>query len=333
MKKQTLISAVSIFILVLIAGVWAAESHAVEKLDLKLRLMPGQTYSVRHTHKVKYENDSFLYVRDIGFEVERADANGIAMIKVTYQALKMDITRESFDGGCGVKLARPILVRIQYDSTKQSLADDDPNLPVIEAAGVGESFGIKITPNGKIIGLYGLERMHTRIAERVIAWDKEHLEKKWAERLKVVRRHNTRSYYSEREIRNMLTDVFVTFPEQPLSVGDSWTDKVKIWGKNYEIEGTYTLKDNEKGIVAIDLSAERTPEEEAFSWVNNEGRTVGFKIVGSFEGRFEVEQQTGWLVRSKIKTWFTGKVIDKEAKDQMTKPILQEEVVTVELME
>ena len=333
MKKQILISAVSIFIFVLTIGVWAAESCAAEKLDLRLRLKPGQTYSVRHTHKVKYENDSFLYVRDIGFEVERVDANGIATITVTYQALKMDITRESFDGGCGVKLARPILVRIRYDSNKQSLVDDDPNLPVIEAAGVGESFDIKITPNGKIIGLYGLEKMHTIIAERVIAWDKEHLEKKWAEKLKELRYHNTRSCYSEREIRNMLTDVFMSFPEKPLEIGHSWSDKVGIWGKNYEIDGTYTLKDSKKETVAIDLSGKRTSEEEAFSWVNNEGQKVDFKIVGSCEGRFEVDEQTGWLVRSKIKTRFTGEVIDEEADNQMTKPILEEEVITVEPME
>jgi len=258
------------------------------------------------------------------------DANGIATITVTYQALKMDITRESFDGGCGVKLARPILVRTRYDSNKQSLADDDPNLPVIKAAGVGESFDIKITPNGKIIGLYGLEKMHTRITERVIAWDKEHLEKKWAERLKELRRHNTRSCYSEKEIRNMLSDMIMVLPDQPLAIGGSWMDRVKIWGKNNEIDGIYTLKNNENGIVAIDLIAKRTAEEEPFSWVNNEGREVGFKIVGSYEARFEVDPKTGWLVNSKVKTRFTGKVIDEEANDQMTKPILEEEVITVE---
>jgi len=332
MKKQILISAVIIFIFAQVPVVCVAESGAAEKLNLKLQLKPGQTYSVRHTHKVKYENDSFLYVRDIGFEVERVDANGIATITVTYQALKMDITRESFDGGCGVKLARPILVRIRYDSNKQSLADDDPNLPVIEAAGVGESFDIKITPNGKIIGLYGLEKMHTRITERVIAWDKEHLEKKWAERLKELRRHNTRSCYSEKEIRNMLSDMIMVLPDQPLAIGDSWTDRIKIWGKNQEINGTYRLKDSKKGTIVIDLSAKRTVEEEPFSWVNNEGREVGFKIVGSYEGSFEIDQKTSWLVRSKVKTRFTGKVIDEEANDEMTQPIL-EEVITVEPME
>ena len=356
MRKQILTSTVSIFTVVLIAGLWPAESCAAEKLDLKLRLKPGQKYGMRlitemkrmETMEGKQEHESFMFDRGMGFEVKEVDANGVALVEVTFQTLRMKVIRA---GG----------YRMEYDSTKQSAADDYSKVPAIEAAGLGESFSIKISPKGEIIEVEGLEEMCLGMIEKVDEWDKKYLrlemvpcrreetsgsgetgqspvimdwekmspsyKKVWRE----VRRHNIKeSTYSEKEIRNMLSDMIMAFPDQPLEIGDSWTDKIKIWGKNEDIDGAYTLKDTKKGAVTVDLSARRTTEEEPFSWVNDEGREVGFKIVGSYEGNFEIDQKTSWLVRSKVKTRFTGKVIDKEANDQMTKPILMEEVITVE---
>lgn len=355
MRRQILISAVSIFIFLQITGVWTAESCAAEKIDLMLRLKPGQKYGVRlitelnrsETIEDRQEHESFMFNRGMGFDVKQIDANGVALIKVTLLTLKIDVIRA---GG----------THVEYDSTKQSVTDDYSEIPVDEAAGIGESFVIKVTPKGKIIQLKGLEQMHERIIKKILNWDEKFLRmvpcsenetssisntdqqdirgwkdmsQKSKERWKEMRSHNAKANYSEKELKNMLSDVIMAFPELFLAIGDSWTEKVKIWGKNHEINHIYKLKDIEKGAVVIDLSAKRTAEEEPFSWVNNEGRKVGFKIVGSCEGRFEVEQQTGWLVRSKIKTRFTGEVIDEEADNQMTGPILKEEVITVEPME
>ena len=104
---------------------------------------------------------------------------------------------------------------------------------------------------------------------------------------------------------------------------------MKIWGEN-QIDGTYTLKHAEKGTVTLDLRAKRTPEEKPFSWVNNEGRKVGFRIVGFCQGTFQIDKANGWLIRSKVNMWFTGQVIEKPGDKQKREPILQEEVITVE---
>jgi len=332
MQKRILISEVSIFIVLLIPSVWAAESYANEKLDLNLRLRPGQKYSVRLTTELKtsktigdkQEHESFMFAKGMGFEVKELEANGVASVKVTYRTLQMKVARA---GG----------YRMEYDSRKQSITDGYSKIPAIEAVGVGEKFEMRVTPKGKIIELKGVEQMHTRMIEKINAWDEKYLKMGFYERhkesFKERRRLNIKSIHSEKEIKNMLSDIIMAFPERPLGIGDSWTDKVKIWGKNYEIEGTYTLKDRKQGTVTIGLSGKRTLEEEPFSWVNNEGREVGFKIVGSCQGRFEVDQQTGSLVRSKIKLRFKGEVIDEEAENQMAEPILQEEIITVEPME
>ena len=351
MNRQT---ASSVFIVVLIAGIWASDSCAAEKLDLKLRLKPGQKYDMRlitelkrtETIKDKQEHESFMFARGMGFDVKQVDASGVASIKVTFRTLQIDVIQE---GG----------VRVEYDSTKQSIADDYSKIPVMDAASVGESFVMKLTPKGKIIELNGVEQMHERIIKKILKWDETFLRmvpcatkemssisktdqpdirgwkdmsQKSKKRWKEMRRRNTKAHYSEKEIKNMLSDMIMAFPDQSLAIGDAWTDKVNIWGKNDEIDGTYRLKDSEKGTIVIDLSAKRTPEEEAFSWVNNEGREVGFKLVGSCEGSFEIDQNTGWLVRSKFRTRFTGEVIDPEADNQMPEPITEQELIIVEPM-
>lgn len=305
-----------------------------KKLDLKLQSKPGQRFGVRLTTELYCGDESFEFERGVGFEVEEVDPNGVTTIRVTYRTLKLDITCQvASTGCCRTDVGDPRLVRFQYDSTNQSVNID---LSIaIEAAGVGESFIIKVTPKGKIVDLDGIEQMQTRIAKRVIAWDQKYFEKKgyqYPELRKEVKTHNTKSHYSEREIKNMLSDMIMVFPEQHVGIGDSWIDKVKIWGKNYDLSGTYTVESAGKGILTVSLSAKRTSREQPFSWVNNEGRKVGFRIIGSYEGRFEIEQETGWLVRSKVKTRFTGEVIDAEANDAETKPILEEEVITVEPM-
>jgi hypothetical protein len=343
MKKLIVISAVSIFIFVQIAGVWTAESCAAEKLDLKLRLKPGQKYGVRlitelnrsETIEDRQEHESFMFNRGIGFDVKQVDANGVALIKVTFLTLKIDVIRA---GG----------THVEYDSTKQSVTDDYSEIPVDEAAGIGESFVIKVTPKGKIIQLKGLEQMHERIIKKILNWDGKFLRmvpcsenetssisntdqqdirgwkdmsQKSKERWKEMRSHNAKANYSEKELKNMLSDVIMAFPDQSLAIGDAWTDKVKIWTKNQEINGTYRLKDSKKGTIVIDLSAKRTAEEEPFSWVNNEGRKVGFKLVGSCQGSLEIDEKSGWLIRSKMHMRFTGSVSENE------------EVITVEPME
>jgi len=330
MQKRVLLSAVLILILLLIPSFWAAESCANEKLDLKLRLKTGQKYGVRLTTELKTsktigdkkEHESFMFAKGMGFEVKELEANGVASVKVTYRTLQMKVARA---GG----------YRMEYDSRKQSIADGYSKIPAIEAVCVGEKFEMRVVPEGKIIELKGVEQMHSRMIEKINAWDEKYLKIGFYERhkesFKERRRLNTKSIHSEKEIKNMLSDIIMAFPERPLGIGDSWTDKVKIWGKNYEIEGTYTLKDSKQETVTIGLVGKRTLEEEPFSWVNNEGREVGFKIVGSCQGTFEVDEENGWLIRSEVNMRFTGKVIDEEVNDQMTKPILEQEVIiTVE---
>jgi len=349
MKRRILTPTISIFCVLLFPCVLAGEDLANDKLDLKLRLKTGQKYDMRLTTELKRKNESFMFAKGMGFEVKGVDTNGVASMEVTFRTLQVNIIREGF--------------RCEYDSTKQSIADDYSKIPEIEAAGVGETFVIKLTPKGEIIEVKDLEEMYSRIFEKVEEWNEKYLimgmvpcketekscsskttrspttlswkemsesnKKVWRE----VRTHSIKATYSKKEIENMLSDMIVAFSSEPLAVGNSWKDKVKIWTKAREIEGNYTLKGIEKGTVTIDLTAKRTPKEEPFSWVNDEGQKVDFKLVGSCKGTFQIDEETGWLVRSKVNMRFTREVLEKPENGKKTEPVVEEEIITVEPME
>ena len=103
-----------------------------------------------------------MFNRGIGFEIKEGDTNGVASVEVTFRTLQMKVIRA---GGYS----------LEYDSTKQSVTDDYSEIPVDEAAGIGESFVIKVTPKGKIIQLKGLEQMHERIIKKILNWDEKFL--------------------------------------------------------------------------------------------------------------------------------------------------------------
>lgn len=351
MKKQILIPAVSIFIFVLTTGVWAAESCAAEKLNLKLRLKAGQKYSMRITTEQKIsqtiqgkkQDFNQMLAVGIGFEVEEVDANGVASLKVTYRMFKL----KTPDG-------------MEYDSTKfDKIPGKKPEQ--FYTAMIGQSFMMKIAPNGKILELKGIDKMLLQAAEKIIEAEDELITKapvgtckknnapeaqekiskqerakrriealnnrygsreKRAETLKV----QMKGVFTEEKIKYVFSPWRITFPDRLVGIGDSWVSKMTLaWAVlPVEVDSTYTLKGNEKGIVTIDMSSKRDLDDEVVSF----GKRL-MKLPGSYHETLEVDETSGWLIRSKAHMKISGEMIEQG----MRMPISMESVITVEPME
>ena len=132
----------SIVVLVffLTMGVVTSDGYAAEKLDLKLRLKPGQKHSMRiitenkisHTIMGQQQKINHHKAIELEFEVKEVEANGTALVKVTYQSIKEK-------GGTGQ-------ATLEYDSTKPETFADNPFAPTYNAM-MGQGFVMKITPN------------------------------------------------------------------------------------------------------------------------------------------------------------------------------------------
>ncbi len=150
-------------VFVLLIAILVSDSGAAQKLDLKLRLKPGQKYGilittedeVAQTIMGRQQDISHTKAMGLEFDVEQVDANGIATIKVTYRTLKEKTS--SWAGG------------MEYDSTKPAGTFADNPLALTYAAMMGQSFGMKVSPRGTIVEVNGIEQLFEEIAEKIVA--------------------------------------------------------------------------------------------------------------------------------------------------------------------
>lgn len=370
MKKRILISAVSIFVLVSMADVWANEDGSSEKLNLKLRLKSGQKYGMRITKKNKIsqeimgqqQNINHTKVVEIGLEVKKIDANGVASITVTYLTLK-EKTITAF-GEFG------------YDSTDPCTAINNPLAPTY-AAMMGENFTMRVTPKGKIVEIKGIDEMFSRMAEKIIVAEDELMSKaptgtcerkedaaagKEPQKMSVEERAKKRieglnktygsrngrkkalkqmikdnPLFSERQFKEMAGDVVMPFPGRVVGIGDSWASKLTLPTTLpiEETDGRYALKANRNGVVVVDVSSKIELVKETGPVKAGQGKQ-SMKVAGDYRGTLEIDETSGWMIRKEAKVQVSGEIkmgAGKQMPGGGAVPILMETVITVEPME
>ncbi|MHC4395357.1 MAG: DUF6263 family protein [Planctomycetota bacterium] len=331
----------SIVVLVffLTMGVVTSDGYAAEKLDLKLRLKPGQKHSMRiitenkisHTIMGQQQKINHHKAIELDFEVKKVESNGTASVKVTYRSLK-----EKGESDYG---------KMEYDSAKPETSAGNPMAPTYNAM-VGQSFLMKIVSNGKVVELKGIDKMYERMAERIVEAEDKLLSKRKKKfksiqdtvkravkkRSKRERRETakemikTNPIFAEERFKETVANVFVLLPSSPVGAGDSWRDKMMLGALSglVEADSTYTLKKIEKEVVIVDVSSKKDLDNEAVSL-----GTGSMKGSCSYQQSCEVDKATGWLKRNKAKTQFSGEITTQGK----TVPTSIERLVTVELIE
>ena len=360
MKKQILISAVIIFIFAQVPVVCVAESGAAEKLDLKLRLKPGQKYSMRITTEQKIsqtiggkqQDISHMKAAGMSFEVKEVDADGIASVKVTYLTLKEKTTSTAGE--------------FEYNSADPCTAVNNPLAPTY-AALMGDGFIMKVTPEGEIVGLDGIDEMFMRMAEKIVVAEdklisaapagtcepaKEKAVKETPEERASRRIEATNNIYgsrdkrkqalkemiknnplfAEKQFKNLARNIVTAFPNQSVGIGDSWGGKITLSAVlPVEVDSTYTLKGNEKGVVVVDVSSKMDLDDKAIGNKKGLPGQTGMKMRGSssYQGTLQIDGTSGWMIRKKANMRFSGEV----TQQGMTVPMSIESVITVEPIE
>jgi hypothetical protein len=315
MKKQILISAVSIFIIVLTAGILVAENSEAERIDLKLRLKPGQKYGVRitadytqsQTIEGKQENYQNMAAWGVGFEVISVDANGVSSLKTTFRSVQTKM-----DGPMG---------RMEYDSNKKDKPAADNVLGQLFGSVVGESFVIKISSKPEIVELKGLKEVMNRVARKVAGYDE-----------------SVKALLNEGVIERMVSYMTIPFPKEPVAIGGSWTEKgsVPVIAVPHEIEQTFTLKERKKGMVIVDVNAKIIAPGDANYIDMGEGLKMSIRMGGTKHGITEIDEASGWMIRSKEKMRLSGEMKvapNKEMPEGVTVPMSVEGIITIEPME
>ena len=308
----------SIVVLVffLTMGVVTSDGYAAEKLDLKLRLKPGQKHSMRiitenkisHTIMGQQQKINHHKIVELEFEVKEVEPNGTASVKVAY--LSLEEKTESNHG------------EFEYDSTKPETFEGNP-LATSYNAMIGQGFTIRVSVDGKIVQLKGIDKMYERMAEKIVDAEDKLLSKRKKKfksiqdtvkraakkRSKRERRETVKEMikknplFTDEMFKETVANVFVLLPSSPVGAGDSWQDKMMLGALSgfVEADSTYTLKKIEKEVVIVDVSSKKDLDNEAVSL--GAGSVKGSC---SYQQSCEVDKATGWLKRNKAKTQFSG---------------------------
>ncbi len=334
---------ISIFVFVLLLIILGSAGSAEDKLDLKLRLKPGEKHGMKITttqnisQTIMGKEQEIVYTRVFGIEAEakQVDADGTTSIEITFRTLKESITIEG-------------ITRV-YDSTKPQSPDD--NMAQMYSAMMGESFIARVTPHGKIVGLE-LDKMYLGMAEKMMeSEDKMIKDRAKGRAQEAIERTNKR--YGSREKRrqalkkqieqfplftrerigSVAINSIVVFPRSPVQIGNSWKDRITVdLLALVEVDSIHTLEKQEDGTVTINVRAKRSLKDKPI--VSKTGSVKSStRLSGSYNATVKVDEKSGWLLGRRTEMSFTGETSvtgDKREPRGQKMPISVKTTITVE---
>ncbi len=301
------------------------------KLDLKLRLKPGQK---RHLRIITEDNTSHTTggrqtdgnsITTIGLELEakQVDANGLAHVKVTYLTIH--------------EVLRTAQRHKEYDSTKP----DTPRGSLFSAM-TGQSLLVKVTTEGQIIELDGLAEMHRRIAEAAVKWQEEVLGRKSEgigltlvpieQRIESNKKQLEMSTHVGKDaIREMLGNVIAPLPLRPVGIGDSWQARTSLSVARTGYDCTYTLRENKRDAVSVEISSKiKLDEDKPLDSEDPSAGRVRTTLSGSCQGSLQIDPQTGWMLHKNVTLRCSGqfKTSPTESTPRGSTAAMSMEIVT-----
>ena len=316
LKKSVLLGLVIVLVLgAIVSDVYSAD----QKFDLKLKLKKGQKFGLKmvtdqkmsQTVMGQQQKMNQMTAMGMSFEVLDVDDNGNMSIKTTYLTIHARI-----EGPMGV---------MEYDSTKPQQPGADNPMSAMYKAMLGQSFAMKLSPKGEILEIKGMDEMIATMIDKMTI----------DEAMKQQMKEMMKNFINEDKMKETSGTMVAALPPKPVGIGDSWTNKISVAiGFPMEIDTTNTLTDHKEGIITIQTNANIETGDDAKPTEMGPMKMT-MKMKGVQKGTIQIDQATGWIVRSKTDANFTGEIKtepNEQMPQPMTIPIAIENVTTVEPM-
>ncbi|NIA17293.1 MAG: hypothetical protein GWO86_02985 [Planctomycetes bacterium] len=284
----------------------AEKAPGTEKIELKLNLQKGQKFGMLITTDMKISQTmngqemkmSQLIAMGLVSEVLDVNDDGIISIKMTYETMK-----GKMEGPMGV---------IEFDSTKPQ--EDDVNNPQAQMvsgmynAMVGAEIVMKYNSKGDVVGIEGFDAMMDKMAEGLGTSDPN---------ITKGMKDTFRKLMSEDKIEQTSNGTMAAFPDGPVGVGDIWYDTMSLdIGFPMDMDSTYVLKGRRDGVVFLDVVSKIDMGDEDGKLIEMNGMSMNMQMTGGMQGDMEVDEASGWMLRSKTNMQFSG-VIKMAPNEQM----------------
>jgi hypothetical protein len=300
----------AIFMAVTLFSIAVSYGDAEDKVDLRLRLTKGQSYKMKMAQDLKINQtipgqqgqQQTMTINQKNemktiYTVEDVQADGTIVLKVTYDAMVF-------------KQAIPATGQnIEYDSSDTSTAVG-PMAPLLGAV-VGQSLTITVTPDGHVKEIKGADEFLKRIQEKISELP--------TGQTRVSVEATLKAQYSEEALKANIENSFNRYPDKPVGIGDTWQRRTTTTqGFPMIIDSIYTLKERKDGIATIDVFAMIQTNRDTGP-TEMGGMKLQYNMSGSVTGIMEMQESTGWPIRSNENLRLSGSIIGQSP--QMQQPM------------
>lgn len=206
--------------------------------------------------------------------------------------------------------------------TKQPAPKDEQlkNIWTINNTLVGSKFSVKMKENGEVISIKGIDELYKKVERAITPFVKE------AEQRKQFVEYFKQGF-NEKMIKEEFSAGINILPKKGVKLGESWTIS-----ENIDPEGkvksniTYTLNKIENGVVEVSVKG-NIPVKSNKQTQN--GITMTMSVEGSQNGTLKIDENSGWVLSSKMNIKTTNKQMMTDGKRTETMTAVSESTVSV----
>lgn len=277
-----------LLVAVVCAASMALSESASGAVSLSLKLDKGKTFYERTLIEQKMTQEIMGQQQAIGLtigiiqkaDVLETDGQGNMRIRYTYTWTRL-------------KQEGP-MAAMDYDSAKQTTP---PAGAEGFAALVGQSYSIRISPKGKVLGVEGVKEMAQAVRQKMPAGSNPD-----------DAASPLSSFLDEQSIREMTEQSMAIYPEQPVEVGASWTAKQTMKrGMPMFTESKLTLQKREGGVATIALAGTIQPDPSGAP-MDIQGMKMKVDMAGTQESTILMSEGTGLVQIRKGKQDLKGQI-------------------------
>jgi hypothetical protein len=180
------------------------------------------------------------------------------------------------------KQAIPMAAPVDYDSSQQTTP---PAGAEGFAALIGQSYTIKVSPQGKVLEITGMEQLSEAVRQKAPAADPS----QGPDALS--------AFIDKGAVKEMTENSMAVYPDKPVEPGDSWT-RTQLTSRGFAMitDSKWTLQKQEGGVATI-ATAGSVKVDPNGAPMQTQGMAMKMDLSGTQEGTIQMDEATG-LIRS-----------------------------------
>lgn len=210
---------------------------------------------------------------------------------------------------------------VEIDTKKPTPKDENlKSIWTINNTLAGSKFTVKMKENGEVISVSGLNDLYAKVEKAITPMIKDAKQRKaFIEQFK--------QGFNEELIKQEFSEGINILPKKGVKIGESWTktDNISPDGK-IKSSTTYTLAKVENGVVEVTMKGGIPAKSDKQT---HEGITATISVEGTQNGSLKLDQNTGWIMNSKLNIKTTNKQTMTDGKRTESVTQVSDNTITI----